>query len=83
MRTALGTRKHRCRARRYLQSALSHRRRAHDHQPHPLYRVYLDHRWVYLQPGERKQILVMVESLLGDPGSTRSCVTSSTAIVEV
>ncbi|HEY1335874.1 MAG TPA: hypothetical protein VGF59_00125, partial [Bryobacteraceae bacterium] len=35
-------------------------------QPHPLFRTYLDHRWVYLQPGERRQILVMVESLLGD-----------------
>jgi M6 family metalloprotease-like protein len=36
------------------------------HQPHPLFRVYLDHRWVFLQPGEKKQILVMTESLLGD-----------------
>ena len=36
------------------------------HQPHPLFRVYLDHRWVYLEPGERQQILVMMESLLGD-----------------
>ena len=36
------------------------------HQPHPLYRIYLDHRWVFLQPGERRPILVMVESLLGD-----------------
>jgi len=35
-------------------------------QPHPLYRTYIDHRWVYLQPGERRQVLVMVESLLGD-----------------
>ena len=35
-------------------------------QPHPLYRIYLDHRWVFLQPGERRRILVMVESLLGD-----------------
>jgi len=36
-------------------------------QPHPLYRTYIDHRWVYLQPGERRQILVMIESLMGDP----------------
>jgi len=36
------------------------------HQPHPLFRTYLDHRWVYLEPGEQKRILVMVESLLGD-----------------
>ena len=36
-------------------------------QPHPLFRVYLDHRWVRLQPGERRPILLMVESLLGDP----------------
>jgi hypothetical protein len=36
-------------------------------QPHPLFRVFLDHRWVYLQPGERQRILLMVESLLGDP----------------
>ncbi len=35
-------------------------------QPHPMFRVYLDHRWVYLQPGERQRILLMVESLLGD-----------------
>ena len=35
-------------------------------QPHPLFRTYLDHRWVYLQPGERRQILVMIESLMGD-----------------
>jgi M6 family metalloprotease-like protein len=36
------------------------------HQPHPLFRTYLDHRWVYLEPGEQRRILVMVESLLGD-----------------
>ena len=36
------------------------------HQPHPLFRTYLDHRWVYLEPGEQKKILVMMESLLGD-----------------
>lgn len=36
-------------------------------QPHPLYRTYIDHRWVYLQPGERRQILVMIEALFGDP----------------
>lgn len=35
-------------------------------QPHPLFRTYLDHSWVYLQPGEKKPILVMVESLYGD-----------------
>lgn len=23
------------------------------HQPHPLFRTYLDHRWVFLQPGEQ------------------------------
>lgn len=36
-------------------------------QPHPLFRVYLDHRWVRLEPGEQRRILLMVESLLGDP----------------
>jgi M6 family metalloprotease-like protein len=37
------------------------------HQPHPLFRVYLDHQWVVLGPGEKKRILMMSESLLGDP----------------
>jgi M6 family metalloprotease-like protein len=36
-------------------------------QPNPLFRVYLSHRWVYLEPGEQKPILVMTESLFGDP----------------
>jgi hypothetical protein len=36
------------------------------HQPHPLFRTYLDHRWVHLKPRESKQILVMVEALYGD-----------------
>ncbi len=36
------------------------------HQPHPLFRTYLDHRWVHLKPGEKRRILLMVESLLGD-----------------
>ncbi|OBA88282.1 hypothetical protein A5662_25305 [Mycobacteriaceae bacterium 1482268.1] len=37
------------------------------HQPHPLFRVYLDHQWVVLGPHEKKRILMMSESLLGDP----------------
>lgn len=36
------------------------------HQPHPLFRVYLEHRYLRLQPGERRSVLVMTESLLGD-----------------
>jgi M6 family metalloprotease-like protein len=35
-------------------------------QPNPLFRVYLSHRWVRLQPGEQRQIVLMTESLLGD-----------------
>ncbi|MEJ2853379.1 MULTISPECIES: hypothetical protein [unclassified Saccharothrix] len=35
-------------------------------QPHPLFRVYLDHAWVRLEPGESQRIMLMVESLLGD-----------------
>ncbi len=34
-------------------------------QPHPFFRVYLDHRWLRLEPGESKPVLVMTESLLG------------------
>lgn len=37
------------------------------HQPNPLFRVYLNHRWVRLAPGAKAPILVMIESLLGDP----------------
>ncbi|MFN8463948.1 MAG: hypothetical protein U0X20_00295 [Caldilineaceae bacterium] len=37
------------------------------HQPHPLFRVYLSQRWAYLEPGAEAPILVMMESLLGDP----------------
>lgn len=35
-------------------------------QPHPLFRIYIDHRWVHLQPGEKRRIGVLIESLLGD-----------------
>lgn len=35
-------------------------------QPHPMFRVYLDHAWVRLEPGARRRILMMTESLLGD-----------------
>ena len=48
-------------------------------QPHPLFRVYVNHRWLYLEPGEQRQILVMAEFLLGIDGSTGSPKDSSTA----
>ncbi|HEY5881651.1 MAG TPA: hypothetical protein VIU11_22265 [Nakamurella sp.] len=35
-------------------------------QPHPLFRVYLDHAWVRLEPGEQQRVVLMIESLLGD-----------------
>jgi M6 family metalloprotease-like protein len=31
------------------------------------YRTYLEHSWLWLDPGESRPVLVMVESLLGDP----------------
>ena len=31
------------------------------------YRTYLDHSWLWLDPGETRSVTVMVESLLGDP----------------
>jgi hypothetical protein len=37
------------------------------HQPSPLFRTYLQHRWLHLQPGEERQLLVMTETVLGDP----------------
>jgi hypothetical protein len=36
------------------------------HQPHALFRVYLDHQWVALEAHEKRRILMMTESLLGD-----------------
>lgn len=36
-------------------------------QPHPLFRTYLSHRWVRLEPGATTKILVMVESAFGHP----------------
>jgi hypothetical protein len=36
-------------------------------QSTPWYRTYLEHAWVWLQPGETRKIGVLVESLVGDP----------------
>jgi M6 family metalloprotease-like protein len=36
-------------------------------QTHPLHRVYVEHEWVVLDPGETRSVRVMVESLDGDP----------------
>lgn len=36
------------------------------HQPHPLFRTYISHRWLTLGPGESAPVLVLVESLFGD-----------------
>jgi M6 family metalloprotease-like protein len=36
-------------------------------QSTPWYRTYLEHQWVWLEPGEERSVGVMYESLVGDP----------------
>jgi hypothetical protein len=37
-------------------------------QTSPFVRTYLDHAWVWLQPGEERNVRFLTESIVGDPG---------------